>query len=161
MFHKLQTNIFPKSPNMNHQPECHNATSNRGRRAVLSREQVINIFRLRNASCSATGSKRDGVGATVVARFFGVSSKTVRDIWVGRTWYRATQHLDPSRADAFERLQKRPGRPKGAKDRKPRTRRFLAVETDIVDVDTKCREAPFSADLPPGTIQHSGPYLWA
>ena len=55
-----------------------------------------------------------------VAKLYGISSKTVKDIWMGKTWYRATHFLDPNRADAIQRLGKRPGRPKGAKDRKPR-----------------------------------------
>ena len=133
-------------------------TSNRGRRAVLSCDQVINIFRLRNGTCSATGSMRGGVGATIVARFFGVSSKTVRDIWVGRTWYRATQHLDPLRDDASERLQKRPGRPKGAKDRKPRTRKFQAVDKDgKAKAESERRDGPLPADSSSGTIENSQP----
>jgi hypothetical protein len=28
---------------------------------------------------------------------FGVSEKTIRDIWVGRTWKAETRHLDPFR----------------------------------------------------------------
>jgi hypothetical protein len=130
------------------------ATSYRGRRAVLSHDQVVNIYKLRNASCSAAASKkRDGIGATSVARCFGVSSKTVRDIWVGRTWYRATQHLDPLRTDATERLQKRLGRPKGAKDRKPRIGKFLVVDM----AESKSQEVPFPADFSTGLIQYSHP----
>jgi hypothetical protein len=135
-------------------------SSDGGKRAILSRDQVINIFRLRKSSCIATGSNYEGVGATIVARFFGVSSKTVRDIWTGRTWYRATQHLDPSRADALERLQKHPGRPKGSKDRKPRTRKFQAGCT-IVQAKSigKAGNAPFSADSSSGTTHNLHPSL--
>jgi hypothetical protein len=32
-----------------------------------------------------------------VSRMYGVSEKTIRDIWVGRTWKAETRHLDPLR----------------------------------------------------------------
>ncbi len=58
-----------------------------------------------------------------MGQVFGVSPKTIRDIWVGRTWYRETFHLDPSRTDAHERLGRHIGRPKGVKDSRPRRRK--------------------------------------
>ena len=54
--------------------------------------------------------------AAKVAIEFGVSDKTVRDIWKGRTWTKETLHLDTARVV----VQKNIGRPKGTRDSKPR-----------------------------------------
>ena len=55
--------------------------------------------------------------STAVAQKYGVSSKTVRDIWCARTWHLQTMHLDPMRP---QRPPARPGRPRGSKDKAPR-----------------------------------------
>ena len=86
-------------------------------RIALSKDNAVDIYKLKQAF---TCTKNHGKSTADVAREYGVSSKAIRDIWVGRTWYRETFHLDPSRSDAAERLMKRVGRPKGAKDSKPR-----------------------------------------
>ena len=67
-------------------------------RAILTDEQAQEIFR-RKPSPHSKGRER----AAALARMYGVSIKTVRDIWVGRTWYRATYHLDASKPPAIER----------------------------------------------------------
>jgi hypothetical protein len=67
---------------------------------------VLNIFQIKSKIPSATK----------VARFYGVSEKTIRDIWTGRTWAAQTWHLDKSRV-----LKIKPtGRPIGRRDTKPR-----------------------------------------
>ena len=58
-----------------------------------------------------------------MSKIYGVSVKTIRDIWIGRTWYRATCHLDHTQPVAPERLQKKAGRPKGVKDSKKRAKK--------------------------------------
>ena len=93
-------------------------------RAILTDEQARDIFRHKP---SPNSKERDRAG--ILARTYGVSVKTVRDIWVGRTWYRATVHLDPSKPVSAERLQRRPGRPRGAKDSRPRTRKWPRFDT--------------------------------
>ena len=87
-------------------------------RATLTSEQAKTIF-LRRLAPWATDRGR----AEILARMYGVTAKTIRDIWIGRTWYRATFNLDPSTHYAPERLEKKAGRPKGAKDSKPRMRK--------------------------------------
>ena len=88
---------------------------------ILSKEQAVGIFKLKCGLPISVGyGNQEPPNASSVAVMFGVTAKTVRDIWMGRTWYRETLHLDPSRSDARERLLKRAGRPKGAKDGKPR-----------------------------------------
>jgi hypothetical protein len=78
-------------------------------RARLSEAQVITIFQVKASASSATK----------VANVYGVSGKTVRDIWKGRTWSRETSHLDTSRPLLLKPL----GRPKGRRDTKPRSKR--------------------------------------
>ena len=63
-------------------------------RAILNREQAIEIFQLRPSGTNE-GFERNSLA---VARTYKVSEKTVRDIWRARTWHRETLHLDPPRA---------------------------------------------------------------
>ena len=83
----------------------------------ISPKKVHDIFRLKMQRPSSAKCKSS---ANSVAKIFGVSPKTVRDIWKGRTWYRTTHQLEPNRAEESERLTKHSGRPRGVKDSKPR-----------------------------------------
>jgi hypothetical protein len=87
-------------------------------RAILSIEQAQAIFQHKPKPF-----EKERTRAGNLAKLYGISVKTVRDIWVGRTWYRATFHLDEMKPLSPERLQKKAGRPKGAKDSKPRMRK--------------------------------------
>lgn len=82
-------------------------------RAVLSKQQVIEIFLLSVVDSSDT--KRHT--ASSVARKFSVNEKTIRDIWSGRTWHQETMPLDPKRRP---KLMAKTGRPLGCKDIVPR-----------------------------------------
>jgi phage portal protein BeeE len=55
-------------------------------RVILTEEQVIEIFqaKLSNDDLSMEESKK--IRAAQLAKKFGVSDKTIRDIWTGRTW---------------------------------------------------------------------------
>ena len=100
-------------------PQCDYLHSiSRHGRAILAMDQAQDIFRYKSVSFAKERDK-----AAILAGVYGVSVKTIRDIWVGRTWYRATFHLHPRRPFTPERLQKRAGRPKGAKDSFPRSRK--------------------------------------
>ena len=96
-------------------------TSGRSR-TVLSKSDVIEIFKLKHPK-DTHGLERQTVSSEFVGKMFHVSPKTIRDIWCGRTWYRATYPLDPTREDFRERLSRQPGRPKGSKDSRPRSRK--------------------------------------
>ena len=76
-------------------------------RAILTAEQAIKIFEIKLSNQTATKIQ----SSTNVARAFGVSEKTVRDIWKGRTWLREIMHLDPARAAMATQLRP-PGRPR-------------------------------------------------
>ena len=110
-------------------------------RAILNREQAIEIFQLRPSGTS------EGIGRSslAVARTYKVSEKTVRDIWRARTWHRETLHLDPSRP---ARADTPPGRPLGRKDSAPRRRpvpRLSAIAKLPAATDA---DDPFHDDWP-------------
>ena len=77
-------------------------------RTILTLEQALQIFEIKLDNSNPLSGRRT---AAAVARSFGVSEKTVRDIWIGRTWVREMMHLDPARAAKACNL-KLPGRPK-------------------------------------------------
>ena len=92
------------------------------KKVILTSTQAVQIYNMKiTAHCKLETNPK--LPTASIAKLFGVSPKTVRDIWNGRTWYRETLLLDPSRADAAERLMRRSGRPKGAKDKRQRARR--------------------------------------
>eukprot|EP00960_Hanusia_phi_P040069 754228-Hanusia_phi.AAC.3 len=63
--------------------------------------------------------------SSLVAAKYGISSKTVRDIWDRRTWAEATIELwtDREREEYEAQERRNPGRPPGSKDTKPRKKR--------------------------------------
>ena len=85
------------------------------RRTILSEQDARHIFQNKPPQ-----GRRDRSRADMLASLYGVSVKTIHDVWIGRTWYRSTCHLDPSKPVNLHRLQRKPGRPLGAKDSKPR-----------------------------------------
>ena len=87
----------------------------RSSRIILSEQDACAIFQNKPPN-----GDRHLRRADMLASLYGVSVKTIRDIWIGRTWYRSTCHLDPSKPVNVHRLQCKPGRPLGAKDSKPR-----------------------------------------
>ena len=95
----------------------------RRHRAILTEQQAIEIFRIRSQNSTPILM----LGATFVAKRYGINERTVRDIWKQRTWTRATCSMAEG---ASPMLQKKIGRPIGSKDTKPR-RQKLAAETSI------------------------------
>ena len=87
-------------------------------RAILTREMVIEIYKMKTSSCSHT---RKGPSASSLARSYNVNEKTVRDIWSARTWHDETLSLDLHRKP---KPAKPTGRPLGRKDSAPRKRKF-------------------------------------
>ena len=107
-------------------------------RNTLTKQQVIDIF-CQKPDIRLRPKQAD---TCAIAKQYGVTAKAIRDIWIGRTWYRETFHLDPFRMDANKRLAIRIGRPKGAKDVRPRMKR-----SDIPDQDADIAEAKKSAGM--------------
>ena len=80
-------------------------------RAVLSSDQAVDIFKV-HLSNQSLKYKNDKKSSTQVASAYGVSEKTVRDIWSGRTWFHELIHLDPARAATVSARLRPPGRPR-------------------------------------------------
>jgi hypothetical protein len=80
-------------------------------RTILREEQAVQIFeiKLANSNSGIEFSKR--LRPEAIAKHYGISTKAVRDIWIGRTWLRETMHLDPALAALASRLRP-PGRPR-------------------------------------------------
>ena len=87
-------------------------------RAVLTKDQAIDIFRL--SMIQSPISKKPT--ATSVAKKYDISEKTIRDIWKGRTWHEETLALDLKRSP---RVARKTGRPLGRKDSVPRRSRSM------------------------------------
>ena len=109
----------------------------------LNADQVTEIFRQKPTN----GCEVPARSSSTIARIYGVSAKTVRDIWCGRTWHRQTMHLDPMRP---LRPPSRHGRPLGSKDKAPRRRKKTAshqYEGTMRTPDFPVLAPPFSPRL--------------
>ena len=69
-------------------------SSDGGKRLHLTEEQVIEIYNLR-PQYGRQGRLRRGsmLRCKTIAPRYGVTPKTIRDIWCGRTWPQTTEHL--------------------------------------------------------------------
>ena len=65
-------------------------------RAVLTREIALDIYRYKIENGEAVASAV-GRHACMLAGTYGVSEKTIRDVWTARTWSEETCILDPTR----------------------------------------------------------------
>jgi hypothetical protein len=82
-------------------------------RLVLSKQQAVEIFRLK----SCHGFPTSHAASAHLAILYKVSSKSIRDIWNGRSWLNATFDM----WDEGNRPNRRiVGRPKGKRDSRPR-----------------------------------------
>jgi hypothetical protein len=119
------------------------------KRAVLTDQQAADIFKLRLAFGAFDSSRQHlfTSRSAQVSKLYGVSPKAVRDIWNMRTWRHATKQLwtdqdilrDAGKYSAAKiEIQRAPsadenavskcvGRPRGAKDSKPRKLRVPSV----------------------------------
>ena len=96
---------------------------------ILVETQVIEIYQIKitklslqtktNVPSNDINNKESILSPAAVAKSHGVSSKAIREIWSGRTWFRQLMHLDLARAAMVHRI-KLPGRPMGAKGKRTR-----------------------------------------
>ena len=94
-------------------------------RTVLNEHQVIEIYKRKIMyEPKLTRNVNRFRSASLIAKEFDISEKTVRDIWKGRTWRNTTRPLESS---SLPLLLVKIGRPKGARDKKPRKRREDSV----------------------------------
>jgi hypothetical protein len=92
------------------------------RRAILTELQAIEIFAFRSASSISMILS----SASVLAKRYGVHERTVRDIWMQRTWTHATCSLA---ANAGPMAKRKMDRPVGSKDARPRKLKCVAGTT--------------------------------
>ena len=69
------------------------------RRIILTQLQAAEIYEMKPAVSSRIAHQRSASQSRMVAERYGVSSKTVRDIWNKKTWIFATMHLQNKTAD--------------------------------------------------------------
>mmetsp|Transcript_50008 Transcript_50008/g.131571 ORF Transcript_50008/g.131571 Transcript_50008/m.131571 type:complete len:236 (-) Transcript_50008:185-892(-) len=114
------------------------AAGARAPRVVLNAQQASAIFQLRPNPDSSDGEPQLAT-AKVVAKAFGVSPKTVRDIWHARTWAHATCHLDSTRPPpVFKRI----GRPPNSSKKHAQASRPLKTIEEGLEIT---EEHPFAS----------------
>ncbi|KAJ1486543.1 hypothetical protein T484DRAFT_1789099 [Baffinella frigidus] len=112
--------------------------------ARLTKEQAAVIYVLRPWQKDSPYPKHVAAGnSQLLAKWFGVTPKAVRDVWNRRTWAHATgKHVPASVLDSLPILQqlekarsdvvvRRPGRPIGSKDTTPRRRGATKVPGNL------------------------------
>ena len=119
MFDWSQKN--PQRPQSDDQ--CRNQVLCLKPKAILTSHDAVNIFKR-----SLPHFTPKNTSAVVVAQEYRVSEKAIRDIWTGRTWSEATDHLAPHRAP---RTPRPTGRPRGRLDTKPRKQRACVKFTGL------------------------------
>ena len=62
-------------------------------RVILTEQQAVEICAMKPALPITANHRRCESQSRIVAEQFGVSPKTVRDIWNRKTWVSATMHL--------------------------------------------------------------------
>ena len=109
--------LVPLAPQKAHRP-----------RAILTEQQAVQIFKIKEQESPLSSPSIPLPSATCVGREYGVSERTVRDIWKGRTWCQATSSPKSKHQTTSD---KRPGRPKGSRDSKPRKKKSTIQCVDI------------------------------
>lgn len=77
-------------------------------KAVLTTESAVAIYRLRPKARGGAGVGAVKSHTTEIARRYGVTAKTIRDIWNRTTWAKDTKHLwtdEESRLYIFQRAR--------------------------------------------------------
>ena len=105
-------------------------------KAVLTEKNATDIFLLKHRH----GFPTDHAASCFLAKKYSVSSKTIRDIWSGRSWLETTFDLWDT-ADRPDR--KLVGRPKGSKNSKPK--RFNA-EYVVENISSRCQKIANSSE---------------
>mmetsp|Transcript_19614 Transcript_19614/g.48132 ORF Transcript_19614/g.48132 Transcript_19614/m.48132 type:complete len:592 (+) Transcript_19614:318-2093(+) len=110
---------------------------------ILSKQQALDIYSMRSPTTTNDTTLQAVAGkSSMVAEMYGVSPKTIRDIWNRKTWAQVTRglwtqeeadeyaleqaqaKLPPAERQAIKaEMRKRRGRPPGSKDSRPRRRR--------------------------------------
>mmetsp|Transcript_66855 Transcript_66855/g.178737 ORF Transcript_66855/g.178737 Transcript_66855/m.178737 type:complete len:249 (+) Transcript_66855:90-836(+) len=113
------------------------------KRCVLTKKDAIEIFMLKDDSCSHAAS-------VIIAGRYNVSPKAIRDIWTGRSWLKATEKL----WNQDDLPKHNPvGRPKGKKDSRPRQLKTASVRKLLRTALEQTQKNPESNDrCSPSTV---------
>ena len=63
------------------------------KRIILTESQAVSIYKQKPEICHKEINRRAASRSRLVSVNYGISSKTVRDIWNRKTWLFATHHL--------------------------------------------------------------------
>ena len=131
-------------------------------RAILKPNQAAEIFKIHLLDRSSLRTKDKWLSSTKVASVFGVSEKTVRDIWTGRTWFHELIHLDPARASLAEKRMRPPGRPmqvgcaeKGNRVMKSRNQRPSLLPSHVTTLSASSTASDDVSDVVEASSNHS------
>ena len=79
------------------------------KRQQLTVDDVVAVYKLRPRKIQGQNG-HNIVHCSVLAALCGVTSKTIRDVWSGRTWVEATRHLWTDEEVAMRRAEKSSGK---------------------------------------------------
>lgn len=148
----------------------HTSTASTRIGTVLTEELAIEIYKCKlafnapsnYAECFQSAEIRKRGKSVPVSVKFGISPKTVRDIWSHRTWAYATYPLWPDDNDEDDLFLKkgseiprkgRPGRPKGSRSTlQPRPRKKSLVPESSKECD--CSSTPAVVQFIPWCCDH-------
>ena len=88
----LQLGCMLSSSRYLHSSDAHSVSNHR--KVILTGEQAVEIYKKKmSVATEINVPLRKQSQSRLVAQNYGVSPKTVRDIWNRKTWVSATQHL--------------------------------------------------------------------
>uniref|UniRef100_A0A6U6C969 Uncharacterized protein n=1 Tax=Guillardia theta TaxID=55529 RepID=A0A6U6C969_GUITH len=114
------------------------------KKAILTPVMALEIYSYRNVD-----TENKTAESCEVANKYGISSKSVRDIWDRRTWARITRQMwtRQEKEDYDKTHQRGPGRPSGTKDSKPRKRRIQSKRQSKVKAAQLASTSQEAADV--------------
>ena len=144
------------------QSKCQSSIQACKTRSILTPSQAAEIFKIHLLDRSSLRAKDKWLSSTKVASVFGVSEKTVRDIWTGRTWFHELIHLDPARASLAEKRMRPPGRPmqvgcaeKGNRVMKSRNQRPSLLPSRVTTLSASSTASDDVSDVVEASSIHS------
>ncbi len=134
---------------------------------MLTEDQAVEIYKLKLLLHAVAQSNKDESRPTeillrreseILAKRYGLTIRAIRDIWNRRSWAYATHHLWTQELDHQVQCRlssvsaaqpmhfKRPGRPLGAKDRRPRVKVSQSpVQEEVPCMSPMSQRGDFSA----------------
>jgi hypothetical protein len=102
-------------------------------KARLTEKDALDIFKMKYSGAVPR--------ATEVAQFYGVTEKTIRDVWQGRTWAKKTRCLDLSRFLEVNQAVRKPH------SKLSKTRRTLTSRQFVLPLQTQTHQGESIDDV--------------